>query len=133
MRLINSDSQVVDAKVIARKRSSASSSSSRIDLGGVALVCALGLMLVAVGFSVYALVDARATRDLLDVRDQAWRIAYDRISEQQHNTDTSAKLLERRYMDMTAYAELNGWKINGDGSFGPTGNLKRMTGEKHGR
>lgn len=35
-------------------------------------------------------------------------------------------LMERRYMDMEAYAMLNGWKIPSDDSFGPTGNLKRM-------
>jgi hypothetical protein len=36
------------------------------------------------------------------------------------------RLLERRYMDMEAYAMLNGWKIPGDDTHGPTGNFDRM-------
>jgi hypothetical protein len=40
------------------------------------------------------------------------------------------KLLERRAMDLEAYAELNGLKVPGDDSFGPTGNLKRMVPKK---
>jgi hypothetical protein len=44
-------------------------------------------------------------------------------------------LLERRYMDMEAYAILNGWKIPGDDTHGPTGNFERMKpkGESNGR
>jgi hypothetical protein len=36
-------------------------------------------------------------------------------------------LKERRLMDMEAYALLNGWKRPGDDTFGPTGNVERMT------
>lgn len=39
---------------------------------------------------------------------------------------TRDKLLERRYVDMEAYAMLNGWKIPSDDMHGPTGNLQRM-------
>lgn len=39
---------------------------------------------------------------------------------------TYQKLLERRYMDLEAYAMLNGWKIPGDDRNGPTGNPERM-------
>lgn len=43
---------------------------------------------------------------------------------------TQAWLTERRYMDMEAYAMLNGWKIPGDDQHGPTGNFQRMKPEK---
>jgi hypothetical protein len=39
---------------------------------------------------------------------------------------TAQKLQERRWMDVEAYAMLNGWKIPSDDTHGPTGNLKRM-------
>ena len=39
---------------------------------------------------------------------------------------TRDMLLERRYMDIEAYAILNHWKIPGDDMHGPTGNLQRM-------
>ena len=39
---------------------------------------------------------------------------------------THALLLERRYMDIEAYAILNGWKVPGDDAHGPTGNMQRM-------
>jgi len=43
---------------------------------------------------------------------------------------TAFKLVERRYMDMEAYAMLNGWKVPGDDTHGPTGNLERMRPQK---
>jgi hypothetical protein len=54
-------------------------------------------------------------------------IAEQRALERSFNDDhIQGKLLERRYMDMEAYAILNGWKIPGDDTHGPTGNIQRM-------
>lgn len=39
---------------------------------------------------------------------------------------TAEALKERRLMDMEAFAILNGWKIPGDDTHGPTGNVLRM-------
>jgi hypothetical protein len=135
MRLINSDSQIVDARVIAKGGGNAASSSARIDGGVVVLGAAVFVMLITVAVASWAVTETRATRDLMDARAQAWQMAFDAMSARQHDTDTSAKLLERRYMDFSAYAMLNGWKVEGDGSFGPTGNLKRMAPQEkqHGR
>lgn len=130
MRLINSDGQVEDARVITEAKSQGSAAaggSVRIELGGLALVACIVVMLLTTAVAVLAYADSRHTRDLLDVRSQSWDMAFARLNSQQHDTDTSAKLLERRYMDFTAYAELNGWDIRStDKSFGPTGNIERM-------
>ena len=52
-----------------------------------------------------------------------------------HDLQTRYMLLERRYVDMEAYALLNGWKIPSDDTHGPTGNLMRMKpkGDSDGR
>jgi len=42
------------------------------------------------------------------------------------DAQTQAKLTERRLIDIESYAMLNGWKVPGDDTHGPTGNLSRM-------
>lgn len=39
---------------------------------------------------------------------------------------TAEALKERRLIDMETFAILNGWKIPGDDTHGPTGNVLRM-------
>lgn len=48
------------------------------------------------------------------------------LERQSFDTSTKYQLMERRYMDFEAYAILNGWKVQKDESFGPTGNIERM-------
>lgn len=70
MRLINSDGQVCDARIMAKDGGSANSNSLRIELGGLALVAALVVMLLTTGIAVWSLADSRHTRDLADVRHE---------------------------------------------------------------
>ncbi len=54
MRLINSDSEVVDARVIARDNGSANSNRLSIDIGAVAIAAALIMCLSTIAISVLA-------------------------------------------------------------------------------
>lgn len=83
----------------------------RIELGGTTLAIVISLVVVIGGC---ALIMG------LNLAKQAEQ------DSQFRDLQTQYKLVERRYMDMEAYAIVNGWKIPGDDSFGPTGNLQRM-------
>lgn len=50
----------------------------------------------------------------------------DQMDRDFRDSVTQNKLVERRLMDIEAYAMLNGWKIPGDDTHGPTGNFQRM-------
>lgn len=116
MRLINSDSQVCDARVTAKGSGSANSNSLRVELGGFALVAALCIMLVTVGFAIWALVDSgatrrqseadnKATRELATVQQQAWDRAFSRQQEQARRTETEARVAINEYMEFKAKQE----------------------------
>jgi uncharacterized protein YceK len=83
----------------------------RIEVGKETLLIALALTLVIGGCGlVMGLNLAKQSQMDRDFRDM----------------QTAQKLQERRWMDVEAYAMLNGWKIPSDDTHGPTGNLKRM-------
>ncbi len=48
------------------------------------------------------------------------------LDKDQIGAQKQAQLVERRLMDMEAYAILNGWKVPGDDTHGPTGNIQRI-------
>jgi len=135
MRLINSDSQVVDARVTARESGNANSNSLRVDASVIILGAAIFVMLLSVAAGVWAMSDSKATRNLLETERENWRSEFAALRSEQHDTKTQAWLAERRLIDMESYAMLNGWKVPGDTQHGPTGNLERMTGKEkaHGR
>jgi hypothetical protein len=113
MRLINSDGQIVDARVSASDNASANRNSFHMDIGVMTLVSALAVMLVSVGISVWAMADSKGTRDLSDARDQAWHIAFEQQQAQARRTETESRVCINEYMEfrnqLTAFKE----KING--------------------
>lgn len=92
--------------------------------------CVIACVFAAVSVVVTVMSEQKA-----EIREQAWQMAFENLQARQRDTDTSAKLLERRYMDMVAYFEVNGLAVPGDSEHGPTGNYKRMVQkeDKHGR
>ncbi len=50
----------------------------------------------------------------------------DQLDRDFRDLTTAYKLEERRKMDLEAYFEVNGLKVPGDDSNGPTGNIQRM-------
>lgn len=101
MRLINSDGQIVNAKTQATAPGS-SANSFRFELGGLAVVAGLCVMLVTVGFAVWALVDSHATRDLVAVQQQAWERSFDQQQAQARRTETEARVAINEYMQFKA-------------------------------
>jgi hypothetical protein len=84
---------------------------NRIDLSGVTLLTVLLLV---------GIIGACGVVMGLNLAKQA------QMDRDYRDAQVQDKLLERRYMDIEAYAILNGWKIPGDDTHGPTGNFDRM-------
>lgn len=106
MRLINSDGQIVDARVMSDEGSNSNrnESSVRLEAGWYVIpLCVVSLVISAAAL-IYTYNVDRVARE---AKTQAW-------------------LSERRMLDIQAYAILNGWALPSDAENGPLGNLERM-------
>jgi hypothetical protein len=103
MRLINSDGQIVDAKVAADAKDSGSanansnSNSARVDISAIAFVSVLALAVMAFIFANDAKSDARHSRELLDMQRDYWKASFDQAAVQQRQTEKAAELTATEY------------------------------------
>lgn len=107
MRLINSDGQIDEVTVDGSGGGSASNSTVRLDVSAISLLGALAVMMVTVGFSVWALADGRYTRSLIEVQQAAWERSFDDQLAQSRRTETEARVAINHYMQHTAKESAN--------------------------
>jgi len=102
MRLINSDGQIVDAKVVAEAGGNANRNEVRLEVGALTLIAALSVMIVSVALSVWAMADAKGVRDLADQRHESLLAQQQRVEKAWEIAKTEDRVQINHMMEMEA-------------------------------